>query len=404
MIAMLLSELCNKIPGRVLSRRVHKDDFGLPELIMFLDRPGALRSDVLYLLEAAAAERILPECTAPMGSTVICAGALASSVSCQVNINLVAVECDLFAVYNAAAEFVAEGRRNNSLAADRLQRRFASIVEENFPSDYQVDTICGTFPKHIKSSYCVICVESEDAPGRAVRDVQMRSDLAALFSEDNITVYDNDTIIIHSYDGFTHPPILPLEELSKLLTKYNACAGVSNGMRKTAQMRMMYILAKKALESGKVLFDGAKNVFFYDDTMLFSIMSLAAVGYEEQYGSDDIILLGSPIILNIIKHDPQGKRELLETLFQYVVNGRSTSKTAEAMHMHRNTVQNRISLIEEITGEQFSKDGMLQAKLLLTYYAIQYYTRVWNKKLVLSPLYGDEDASATRKKPGKKQQ
>ncbi len=398
---MLLSELCGKLPGSVLSRRINKDDVGFPEIILFLTSPCALREDAMYVVDAASAERIIPECTALSGSTVFCAGELASRVSCQVNINLISLDCDLISLYNAAAEFVAEGRRNNSLAADRLQRRFASIVEENYPSGFQAETICSSFPKHIKSSYCVICVESEDAPGRSVRDVQMRNDLAALFSEDNLTVYDNDTIIIHSYDGFTHPPMLPLEELSAVLKRYNACAGVSNGMRKTNQLRMMYILSKKALESGKALFGGEKNVFFYDDTMLFSIMSLAAAGYENQYSSDDIILLGSPIILNIVKHDPNGKRELLETLFQYIINGCSTSKTAEAMHMHRNTVQNRISLIEEITGEQLTRDGMLQAKLLLTYYAIQFYTKVWNKKLVLSPLCEGEDI-IVRKKSEKK--
>ena len=388
---MLLTDLCAALPGRVLSRRAAKEEISVPELIMFLTEPGALRGDVLYLLDVAEAERILPECTASAGSTVLCAGALPSAVSCRVNINLIALDCGLLELYNAAAEYVAELRRAGGIEADRLNRRFASIVEENYPGEYQVDAICASFPKHIRSSYCVICVESADAPGRTARDLQMRSELSSLFSEDNIAIYNNDTIIIHSYDGFTHPPELPKEALSELLRKYGACAGVSNGMRKTAQLRMMYILAKKALESGKVVAHGERNIFFYDDTMLLSVMSLAAAGFQEQYGNDDVILLGSPIVLNIAKHDPKGKRQLLETLFQYIVNGGSTSKTAEAMHMHRNTVQNRIAIIEEITGGQLTRDGMLQAKLLLTYYAIQYYTKIWNKNLVLSPLIEGQD-------------
>ena len=393
---MLLIDLCSHLPGRVLSRRTAKEEIGVPENILFLTEPGTLRGDILYLMDVADAERVLPECAAPAGSTVFCAGKLSSAVSCRVSINLIAIDCGLLELYNAAAEYLSELRRTSSLEADRLNRRFASIVELNYPSEYQVDTICASFPKHIRSSYCVICVESADVPGRAARDVLMRSELAALFSEDNIAIYDNDTIIIHSYDGFTHPPELPLEALSEMLRKYGACAGVSNGMRKTAQLRMMYILAKKALESGKVLMGGERNVFFYDDTMLFSVMSLAAAGFQEQYDNDDVILLGSPIVLNIAKHDPKGKRQLLETLFQYIINGGSTSKTAEAMHMHRNTVQNRISIIEEITGGQLTRDGMLQAKLLLTYYAIQYYTKVWNKNLVLSPLIEGQDKIISR--------
>ena len=393
---MLLTDLCAIMPGRVLSRRTAKEEVSVPELIMFLTEPGALRGDVLYLLDVAEAERILPDCTAPNGTTVLCAGALPSAVSCRVSINLIAFDCGLLALYNAAAEFISEQRRTNSLEADRLNRRFAAVVEERVPGDFQVDAVCSSFPKRIRSSYCVICVESADVPGRAANDVMMRAELAALFSEDNIAIYENDTIIIHSYDGFTHPPELPLEALSELLRKYGACAGVSNGMRKTAQLRMMYILAKKALESGKVLLEGERNVFFYDDTMLFSVMSLAASGFQEQYGNDDLILLGSPIVLNIMKHDPKGKRQLLETLFQYILNGGSTTKTAEAMHMHRNTVQNRIALIEEITGGQLTRDGMLQAKLLITYYAIRYYTKVWNKNLVLSPLIEGQDKIIVR--------
>ena len=55
---MLLSDLCAIMPGRVLSRRTAKEEVSVPELIMFLTEPGALRGDVLYLLDVAEAERI----------------------------------------------------------------------------------------------------------------------------------------------------------------------------------------------------------------------------------------------------------------------------------------------------------------------------------------------------------
>lgn len=387
---MLISELSKQLPGGVLSRRIVKEDIGLPERIMFLLEPIPLRAGFLYLLDATTAPVVLPGCTALSGSTVLCAGNLPNNISYQVNINLISADCTLPALYNAVAEYLAELQRSTSLEAERLQKRFASIVESTFPDDLQVETVCATFPKRIKSSYCLICVEPGDKPDAKDDRSQLFTALCSLFADDNVTVYDKNIVIIHSYDGFTHPPKLPLAELSALLERHGACAGVSNGIRKPSAMRMMYIMACKSLECGKVLWRGERSVYFYDDAMLYTIMSLAAAGFEKRYDSDDIILLCSPIVLNIIKHDPEGKRELLETLFQYIINGRSTSKTAETMHMHRNTVQNRISLIEEITGEQFSKDGMLQAKLLITYYAIQYYTKVLNKNLVLSPLQKEE--------------
>lgn len=388
---MLISELAKRLPGGVRSRRIVKEDIGLPERIMFLEAPGTLRAGYLYLLDAATAATVLPGCAAPSGSTVLCAGELPNDITCQVNINLLSADCGLPALYNAAADYLAELQRSTSLEAERLQKRFASIVESSFPDDLQVENVCATFPKHIRSSYCLICVEPEDKPDGESDRSQLFTALCGLFAGDNVTVYDNNIVIIHSYDGFTHPPKLPLAELSALLKRHGASAGVSNGIRKPSAMRLMYIMACKSLECGKVLWRKERNVYFYDDAMLYTIMSLAAAGFEKGYDSDDIILLCSPIVVNLMKHDPGGKRELLETLFQYILNGRSTSKTAEAMHMHRNTVQNRISLIEEITGKQFSRDGMLQAKVLITYYAIQYYTKVQNKNLVLSPLQNEDE-------------
>ena len=57
---MLLKDLCAALPGRVLRRRAAKEEIGMPELIMFLTKPDALRIDVLYLLDAKSAETILP--------------------------------------------------------------------------------------------------------------------------------------------------------------------------------------------------------------------------------------------------------------------------------------------------------------------------------------------------------
>ena len=76
---MLLTDLCAVLPGPVLSRRVAREEISVPERILFLTEPAALRGDVLYLLDVSEAEAILPECTAPNGSTVLCAGEVPST-------------------------------------------------------------------------------------------------------------------------------------------------------------------------------------------------------------------------------------------------------------------------------------------------------------------------------------
>ena len=41
---------------------------------------------------------------------------------------------------------------------------------------------------------------------------------------------------------------------------------------------------------------------------------------------------------------------MLKTLKQYLLNGRRVSKTANDLHIHRNTMINRISIINGILG------------------------------------------------------
>jgi DNA-binding PucR family transcriptional regulator len=42
--------------------------------------------------------------------------------------------------------------------------------------------------------------------------------------------------------------------------------------------------------------------------------------------------------------------ELLRTLRQYLLNGRRVSKTANELHIHRNTMINRINIINGVLG------------------------------------------------------
>lgn len=374
------------LPGEILTKRIVRESIQTPQYILFLTEPEGLEADILYILHSDDAPSVLPGCSAAAGATIICAGAIPSDIPFQVNINLITVACAQTELHNSVSVYLAKRQMDTSLDNERFRHHFAEIVDSTTMSDFQISDLCGTFPKRLKSSFCVICIQTPDTPDKVYENQVLRSELRKLFSDDNVTSYDNETIVIHSYDGFTHPPKLPIDELSALLKKRGAFAGVSNGIRKPSRLRLMYILAKKALESGQAISEPDKNIYFYDDTMLFSIASFAATNFRRQFETDDIIAFASPVLINIIKHDMNGKRDLLETLIQYIINGKSTSKTARAMHLHRNTVQNRIAIIVEIVGDQFIHDGMLQAKLLMTYYTMQFYKKIWNKDIIISPL------------------
>jgi len=383
---MYLPDLFERLPGKVLSKRISREEVQAPQYTMFLLTPGRLDPNILYILDSASAQAVLPGCTAPCGATVFCAGAIPSGVNYQASINFISADCGLLELHNSIGAYLSTQRLKSDIDAELMCQKFAQIVGERVLEDNQVDSLCRSFPKRLRSSYCVIYIETPKIQDKTYRVQLIQKDLEELFHDDNITVYDDRIIVIHSYDGFTHPPKIPKDELSALLGKYGACAGISNGMRKTSAMKTMYNLAKRALEEGRALDKSGSNIYYYDDTMFYSIISYATSTFRHQVSSDDIILLGNPVLLNLTKHDPDGKWGFLDILYQYIVNGKSITKTAEAMHMHRNTVQKRMSMIEEIIGDRFKSDGLMQSKLLLTYYIIQYFKNVLHREVVLSPL------------------
>lgn len=394
---MYITEFCAALPFPVLHTRIAKNEVPMMTQMHYLTGTDSLREDTLYLLTAEEAAQILPNCSSPGCATVLCLGAEQMQVVCKVSLNLIFIDCELIPLMNFLSDYLAQLRRHSVMQAERFRSKFSSIVENRLENGDSVDKLIDSFPKKFKSTYCVICIQTPASEGKILREQLMQEELEKLFPEDNIVPYDNDIIVIHCYNGFSHPPKLPTEEFSEILRRFDARAGISNGVQKPAKLRMMYILARQALEAGTQYYKGEnRNIFFYDDMMLFCVVSLAAEAFLERYDDDDINLLGTPILINLIKHDPRNKKEYLETLYQYIVNGRSTTRTAAAMHLHRNTVQNRISAIEQIVGKDLLTDGIFQAKFLTTYYVVQYSTRIWHRELVLSPLY-EEKAEETKK-------
>jgi Purine catabolism regulatory protein-like family/PucR C-terminal helix-turn-helix domain/GGDEF-like domain len=57
----------------------------------------------------------------------------------------------------------------------------------------------------------------------------------------------------------------------------------------------------------------------------------------------------------VLEYDERTEAGLRETLFAFLDNSGSWSRTAEAMHLHVNTVRYRIGRVEELTGRDLSK-------------------------------------------------
>ena len=97
--------------------------------------------------------------------------------------------------------------------------------------------------------------------------------------------------------------------------------------------------AVEAVDIGSKLY---KNEFFYDYKKVKVFSYLDNFLDEEEW----------KIIKNKILEENMGE-ELLETFISYMKHSGERKKTAESLHIHRNTLNYRLERIEEITGLSF---------------------------------------------------
>jgi carbohydrate diacid regulator len=95
--------------------------------------------------------------------------------------------------------------------------------------------------------------------------------------------------------------------------------------------------ALRAIELGKKL-EHKKNIYLYKDMYFISMLANFAGHYKLENAAEKLKLEGK-------------QAELLETLAAYVYNNGEANKTAEALHIHRNTLNYRLEKIQEISGK-----------------------------------------------------
>ena len=116
---------------------------------------------------------------------------------------------------------------------------------------------------------------------------------------------------------------------------------MSNFFTDLKGIRRFYLQAKKAAELGRHL-DEAGPVFYYSDTYFYHIMELCQEKEELRY-------FIHPAMMKLLYYDQEKHSELLQTLHAFLINPGNTARTAEQLHIHKNTLLYRMNKIKELT-------------------------------------------------------
>ena len=135
---------------------------------------------------------------------------------------------------------------------------------------------------------------------------------------------------------------LNISQIASLVLRYNLNAGVSDSFTNLFDLSFYYKQAQKSVEYSNLRSSG-RGVTHYKGYRYIDFITTCCnqLNCKAFY---------HPALTDLEKYGEKYDTALYATLFCYLDNGRSVYKTSEAMHIHKNTVNNRINKIKQLLG------------------------------------------------------
>lgn len=187
------------------------------------------------------------------------------------------------------------------------------------------------------------------------------------FFEKSISVRYGDDVVLLVGDPPSEQLFVPVSSLTLFLEGNGMEAGVSGCFSDLASTPRFYLQSVRAMEIGGQT-DRKKTVYRYSDYSLFHMFEICSRDME----LNDIC---HPVILALKKKRDEGDAaaaELMRTLQTYLRHMCDTRKTAEALHIHRNTLYYRLNQLEELLGDGW-ENGAEVLRLMLSFEVIGYF-------------------------------
>lgn len=150
-------------------------------------------------------------------------------------------------------------------------------------------------------------------------------------------------------------------ELLTLLSKNNACIGVSLLFTDLGHLRMGYEQAKTSIEIGRKLDPDALE-YHYSKYYINDMLEC----YRNKFALDDVIVR----YLDQLAGERGYSNSNLQLLFHYLSTERNISLTAKRVHMHRNSVIYRLQRIQDVLNLDLD-DPDVRLRLMITFKILQ---------------------------------
>lgn len=226
--------------------------------------------------------------------------------------------------------------------AEQLQRK------SRYDSQSAPTASCGWNPDDF---YLIACIQADEIQTSCYPEL-----IQSLSSSDFccIQIAESISVLIHLGHAFPSDLSQVRDRITTQCDRFRVKTGTSlvfRGLDHILEFHTQSLWAVREAQDRKVSF--------------FSIES-ALPGYLLQCSKSipEIHAYIHPEIQKLASTDSSGSDDLLRTLYTYLILGRSASRTADALFIHRNTLRNRLNKIREIMSLDFEDESQFEHILL----------------------------------------
>lgn len=257
---------------------------------------------------------------------------------------------------------------NNRNVAERL---FSSILDAEHLSRERVMAQAKYLNMNLEGSFCVaefvlenakhgICNDDSLSMGQNIK--RIINTVFSVYTEEDLLVLPQagSILVLIPLSRFCESQIrdilVQIIERAQKEQSVLLCVGVGNSTAYLDEIRKSRNEASAALKASSVM-NRKGHVFFYKEQGIYTLIShVEDIRILDEYVEEQ---LGKLLRLDVANRD-----SFCETLENYLANNCSAKKTAEAMFIHRNTLNYRLKKIRELLDCNFEDmDQCLALKL-----------------------------------------
>lgn len=280
----------------------------------------------------------------------------------ETDFELVTIICDIISILmqQSQEKLVVANSEVESLLIDLLKNEHDQKYIEEKISNYNLD---------FHDEMCLLCLDAGEIFDSAEKMFFVKSLMQNFFIGGISFIYNGKVLVVTEHKN-KHKLMLTAEKISSLaalLRSHDLAAGISRPFTSLREIKLHYEQALHTLKTAQHL-KHPGPVYYYEDYFLYYLVAL-------MLQKEDMRNICHPRLLALIARDKEKNSSYAVTLYLYLQHNGDVAATAQAMHIHYNTLKYRMQKIaESLEADITDYNTLLKCKI--TFLALEYYHKI----------------------------